>query len=75
MATSIEADTSALIVPSDKSSEDSFEHIDGVFDEAFDEELTGTVTADYIPLEEGEIFLRKGLIILNSFCKFIAILI
>lgn len=60
MATSVDTDTAGLLVHSDKSSDDSYEHIDPVFDEAFNQELTGTANADYIPMERGEIFLRKG---------------
>ena len=72
MATSVEADTTALLAQSDRSVEDSFVYIDGDFDEAFNQELTGTVTADFIPLEEGEIFLRKGL---NLVCVYFLLII
>lgn len=61
MATSFEPDTVGLTSQSSgRSLEDSFEYIDGVFDEAFNQELSGKVTADYIPLDKGEIFLRRG---------------
>ena len=46
------------LVPS--SSDDSFELIDPEFDESYYQELRGVAVADFIPLESGEILLRKG---------------
>ena len=42
------------------SSDDSYEVIDPNFDDSYYTQLRGVATADYIPLEEGEVFLRKG---------------
>lgn len=41
-------------------SDDSYEIIDSQFDDSYYSELRGVATADYIPLEEGEILVRKG---------------
>jgi len=56
MATEAKSDLHHLI-----SSDDSYEVIDPNFDDSYYSQLRGVATADYIPLEEGEVFLRKGL--------------
>lgn len=56
MATSL--DQTKLLEKED-SSEDSFEHVENTFEEEY-EELKGRATADYLPLGEGEVLLRKG---------------
>ena len=54
MATSL--DKSKLL---EEEEEESFEHVDNLFEEEY-EELKGRSNADYLPLEKGEILLRKG---------------
>lgn len=55
----------------ESSSDESFELIDPNFDDSYYNELRGVAVADYIPMEEGEILLRKGLsvsqLLLGSF--------
>ncbi len=55
-------DTKQLV---DSSSDGSFELVDPNFDDSYYNELRGVAKADYIPMEKGEVLLRKGL----SFCQ------
>lgn len=57
MATSQVEDTNPLL--ESQTSNDSFDVIDTQFDPAFTE-LTGVATADYIPLDEDEVLVKKG---------------